>query len=61
MRITAKSPGSVLRFPTSLPIPGELVIMILRGEETVVPNKQHMENDLLVIYPYPEYREKICP
>ena len=37
------------------------VIMILRGEETVVPNGDTviMENDLLVIYSVPEYRKNL--
>ncbi|MFR6272311.1 MAG: hypothetical protein ACLUL2_02040 [Blautia sp.] len=35
--------------------------MILRGEETVVPNGDTviMENDLLVIYSVPEYRKNL--
>lgn len=61
MRITAKSPWIGIKISDFSPYPGELVIMILRGEETVVPNGDTviMENDLLVIYSVPEYRKNL--
>lgn len=61
MKITAKSPWTGIKISDFSPYPGELVIMILRGDETVVPNGDTviMENDLLVIYSVPEYRKNL--
>lgn len=61
MKITAKSPWIGIKISDFSPYPGELVIMILRGDETVVPKGDTiiMENDLLVIYSVPEYRKNL--
>ena len=61
MKITAKSPWIGIKISDFSPYPGELVIMILRGEETIVPKGDTviMENDLLVIYSIPEYRKNL--
>lgn len=61
MKITAKSPWIGIKISDFSPYPGELVIMILRGEETIVPKGDTiiMENDLLVIYSVPEYRKNL--
>lgn len=61
MKITAKSPWIGIKISDFSPYPGELVIMILRGDETIVPKGDTiiMENDLLVIYSVPEYRKNL--
>lgn len=61
MKITAKSPWIGIKISDFSPYPGELVIMILRGDKTVVPKGDTiiMENDLLVIYSVPEYRKNL--
>lgn len=61
MKIAAKSPWIGIKISDFSPYPGELVIMILRGEETIVPKGDTviMENDLLVIYSIPEYRKNL--
>lgn len=61
MKITAKSPWIGIKISDFSPYAGELVIMILRGDETIVPKGDTiiMENDLLVIYSVPEYRKNL--
>lgn len=61
MKITAKSPWIGIKISDFSPYPGELVIMILRGDETIIPNGDTViiENDLLVIYSVPEYRKNL--
>ena len=61
MKITAESPWIGIKISDFSPYPGELVIMILRGDETIVPKGDTiiMENDLLVIYSVPEYRKNL--
>lgn len=61
MKITAKSPWIGIKISDFSPYPGELVIMILRSDETIVPKGDTiiMENDLLVIYSVPEYRKNL--